>query len=137
MLLSKGGSLLSASRRIRPLSRRGMSTLPPKLFQVEEAVKEALANGKPVVALESTIIAHGMPFPQNLELANELESILRAKGVTPATKAKAIASGIKAKATVIPASTSARKNFLLFWKHSINFFKTQNIMSFKYNKLFK
>lgn len=85
IILSKGGSLLSASRRIRPLSRRGMSTLPPKLFQVEKAVEEALTNGKPVVALESTIIAHGMPFPQNLELANELESILRAKGVTPAT----------------------------------------------------
>ena len=48
-------------------------------------VQEALAAGKPVVALESTIVAHGMPFPQNLETAQNLESIIRDGGAIPAT----------------------------------------------------
>jgi pseudouridine-5'-phosphate glycosidase/sugar/nucleoside kinase (ribokinase family) len=52
---------------------------------VEPRVQEAIANGEPVVALESTIVAHGMPYPQNLQVAQEVESILRREGVTPAT----------------------------------------------------
>jgi pseudouridine-5'-phosphate glycosidase len=48
-------------------------------------VAEALAAGRPVVALESTIIAHGLPRPRNLEVALELEAALRDAGVTPAT----------------------------------------------------
>lgn len=48
-------------------------------------VKKALAAGKPVVALESTIIAHGMPYPQNLEMARKVEATLREEGATPAT----------------------------------------------------
>ena len=48
-------------------------------------VKSALAKGKPVVALESTIIAHGMPFPQNFEMARKVEAIIREEGATPAT----------------------------------------------------
>jgi pseudouridylate synthase len=51
------------------------------------AVKSALAKGKPVVALESTIIAHGMPFPQNFEMAKRVEAIIRENGATPATVA--------------------------------------------------
>ena len=54
-------------------------------FQIEPRVQRALLNGEPVVALESTIVAHGMPYPQNLQVAQEIESILREKGVTPAT----------------------------------------------------
>lgn len=50
-------------------------------------VQEALDNGKPVVALESTIISHGMPYPKNLETAKECERILRENGVVPATTA--------------------------------------------------
>ena len=56
-----------------------------KSFQVSEEVTYALANGKPVVALESTIISHGLPRPQNLAAAIEFEDILRSTGVTPAT----------------------------------------------------
>jgi pseudouridylate synthase len=56
-----------------------------ELFEYSAEVKEALGEGKPIVALESTIIAHGMPYPQNLEVANMLENICREKGVTPAT----------------------------------------------------
>lgn len=50
-------------------------------------VQEALKNGQAVVALESTIVAHGMPYPQNLETAQRLESIVRAGGAVPATVA--------------------------------------------------
>ncbi|WP_300030049.1 pseudouridine-5'-phosphate glycosidase [uncultured Roseobacter sp.] len=50
-------------------------------------VAAAQAAGKPVVALESTIITHGMPYPQNLEVARQVEDDIRAAGVTPATMA--------------------------------------------------
>jgi len=48
-------------------------------------VKEALEQGKPVVALESTIISHGMPYPQNVETAIRVEAIVREAGAVPAT----------------------------------------------------
>lgn len=48
-------------------------------------VSDALESGLPVVALESTIISHGLPYPDNLAAANEFETILRDRGVTPAT----------------------------------------------------
>jgi pseudouridine-5'-phosphate glycosidase len=54
-------------------------------FVLSPEVSEALATGKPVVALESTIISHGLPRPRNLEAAKEFEEILRSNGVTPAT----------------------------------------------------
>ncbi|CCU81081.1 Pseudouridine 5'-phosphate glycosidase [Halanaerobium saccharolyticum subsp. saccharolyticum DSM 6643] len=56
-----------------------------KYLVVKEEVKEALNTGKAVVALESTIIAHGMPYPQNIETALEIEDIIRANGAVPAT----------------------------------------------------
>lgn len=48
-------------------------------------VKEAKAAGTPIVALESTIITHGMPWPKNLEMAQDVEDVIRAGGATPAT----------------------------------------------------
>lgn len=48
-------------------------------------VRAALDAGQPVVALESTIITHGMPYPQNLETAQQVEAMVRASGATPAT----------------------------------------------------
>ena len=54
-------------------------------FVLSPEVSEALATGKPVVALESTIISHGLPRPRNLVAAKEFEEILRSNGVTPAT----------------------------------------------------
>lgn len=48
-------------------------------------VKDALTNGKPVVALESTIISHGMPYPENEKFANECEQVIRDEGAVPAT----------------------------------------------------
>ena len=56
-----------------------------KYLDITPEITKALANGKPVVALESTIIAHGMPFPQNFEMAEEVESIIRDAGAIPAT----------------------------------------------------
>ncbi len=52
-----------------------------------QEIKSALAAAKPIVALESTIIAHGMPFPQNLVMAQEVEQIIRDNGAIPATVA--------------------------------------------------
>ena len=48
-------------------------------------VADALAGGTPVVALESTIISHGMPYPQNVQMAAEVEGIVRSNGAVPAT----------------------------------------------------
>ncbi|HYW90121.1 MAG TPA: pseudouridine-5'-phosphate glycosidase [Chloroflexota bacterium] len=61
-----------------------MSTLRSSI-RLRPDVAEALANKRPVVALESTLIAHGLPRPENLALARELESIVRAEGGVPAT----------------------------------------------------
>ncbi|MDO5301931.1 MAG: pseudouridine-5'-phosphate glycosidase [Tissierellia bacterium] len=58
-----------------------------KYVDIKDEVREALERGKPVVALESTIISHGMPYPQNLETAKKCEEILRQEGVVPATTA--------------------------------------------------
>ncbi|TRY56110.1 hypothetical protein DNTS_015242 [Danionella cerebrum] len=55
------------------------------LFTIHPHVKEALADHKPVVALESTIITHGMPYPYNFSTAKEVEAIVRAEGAIPAT----------------------------------------------------
>ena len=54
-------------------------------LDVNPEVSAALAAGKPVVALESTIISHGMPYPQNVETALSVEKIIRENGATPAT----------------------------------------------------
>jgi pseudouridine-5'-phosphate glycosidase len=56
-----------------------------ELIQLSPEVAAARAAGRPVVALESTIIAHGMPWPQNLETAREVEDVIRAEGAVPAT----------------------------------------------------
>ena len=56
-----------------------------KYLDIAPEVSEALASGKPVVALESTIISHGMPYPQNVETAMNVEKILRDNGSVPAT----------------------------------------------------
>lgn len=55
--------------------------------EIHPEVLEALKEGRPVVALESTIIAHGMPYPQNIETAKHLEHVIRKKGCVPATVA--------------------------------------------------
>ena len=61
-----------------------MSKIP---IDVSPEVDSALRDGSPVVALESTVIAHGMPRPDNLEIGRRLGQIVRGHGVTPATVA--------------------------------------------------
>ena len=56
-----------------------------KYLDILPEVAEALKQGKPVVALESTIISHGMPYPQNVQTALEVERIIRENGAVPAT----------------------------------------------------
>ena len=56
-----------------------------KYLDVNPEVAAALAEGKPVVALESTIISHGMPYPQNVQTALNVERIIRENGAVPAT----------------------------------------------------
>ena len=55
------------------------------MIKFNEEVADALQSGKPIVALESTVIAHGLPFPHNLETAHKLENIIRENGAIPAT----------------------------------------------------
>lgn len=61
--------------------------LDKKYLDIKPEVLEALKEGKPVVALESTIISHGMPYPKNKETAKLVEKTLRERGVVPATVA--------------------------------------------------
>ena len=56
-----------------------------QIIRVTKEVEDAVKNNKPVVALESTIISHGMPYPQNVETARNVESIIRDEGAVPAT----------------------------------------------------
>ena len=55
------------------------------MIRISDEVREALDAGRPVVALESTLIAHGLPHPRNLEVARALEGEVRAGGAVPAT----------------------------------------------------
>ncbi len=54
-------------------------------LDIKAEVAEALAAGRPVVALESTILSHGMPYPENLDFAAKVEEVIRAEGCVPAT----------------------------------------------------
>ncbi|KAJ2016686.1 hypothetical protein GGI14_003464 [Coemansia sp. S680] len=67
-----------------PWGRR-YSSRQATYLHLSPAVRNALANGEPVVALESTIISHGMPYPQNVETARQVEQIVKENGATPAT----------------------------------------------------
>ena len=62
-----------------------MNTKKIKSLEISEEILNALKVGQPIVALESTIISHGMPYPQNLETSNLIEKIIRKENVIPAT----------------------------------------------------
>ncbi len=57
----------------------------PKAFIISKEISRALSEGQPIVALESTVITHGLPYPQNLNLAMDLESEVRNQNAIPAT----------------------------------------------------
>lgn len=54
-------------------------------LDIKEDVRQALEKGKPVVALESTILSHGMPYPENVDFAHRVEALVREEGAIPAT----------------------------------------------------
>ncbi len=58
-----------------------------KYLSITPEIENALKEGKPVVALESTILSHGMPYPENVEFAHKVEEIVRGEGAVPATTA--------------------------------------------------
>ena len=61
--------------------------MPSQCLDISTEVSKALARGQPVVALESTILSHGMPWPENVETAHAVEKIIRDAGAVPATTA--------------------------------------------------
>lgn len=61
------------------------ANLSAKYLDILPEIQEALEQGKPIVALESTIISHGMPYPKNVETAKEVEQMVRDNGAIPAT----------------------------------------------------
>jgi pseudouridine-5'-phosphate glycosidase len=78
-------------RLVRSLGgSRWFSSAIPRLFpalpiQVNEEIQQALSEKRPVVALESTIITHGLPYPENLKMAQDVEALVRDQGAIPAT----------------------------------------------------
>jgi len=59
--------------------------MPPSNFTISHEINRALSLSLPIVALESTVVTHGLPRPQNLSLANDMESAVREEGAVPAT----------------------------------------------------
>lgn len=68
-------------------AREAASEPPPPFLDVAEEVQAAVREGRPVVALESTLLAHGLPWPDSLEVARRAEEVIRAAGAVPATVA--------------------------------------------------
>ncbi|KAJ0417047.1 Indigoidine synthase A like protein-domain-containing protein [Aspergillus carlsbadensis] len=96
-------------------TRLNHSFAQSKFFQVSEEVRDAVATGKPVVALESTIYTHGFPYPDNVALASLLETVVRANGGVPATIGilNGIARvGLRADELIELASTAEKKSAL-------------------------
>lgn len=84
------GMILDAVRLVWPFAREKRGAFMTGLaavLAVDPEIRDALAAGRAVVALESTIITHGMPYPQNLETARAVEAVVRAGGAVPATVA--------------------------------------------------
>ncbi|KAF2173373.1 hypothetical protein M409DRAFT_15658 [Zasmidium cellare ATCC 36951] len=70
--------------KTNPILRRSLST-NSKFFKVSEEILQAIAEKRPVVALETTIYTHGFPYPDNVALSTKLESLVRENGGVPAT----------------------------------------------------
>ncbi|RLL99246.1 hypothetical protein CFD26_103301 [Aspergillus turcosus] len=86
-----------------------------KFLKVSEEIRDAVATGKPVVALETTIYTHGFPYPESVALASLLESVVRVNGGIPATIGilNGVARvGLSAEELIELASTAEKKNAL-------------------------
>ncbi|OJK00040.1 hypothetical protein ASPACDRAFT_28907 [Aspergillus aculeatus ATCC 16872] len=102
--------------RTAGLPRRYHGLANSKMFKVSEEVRDAVATGRPVVALESTIYTHaGFPYPESVALATLLESVVRANGGVPATIGVLYGEarvGLNAEELIELASTAEKKNAL-------------------------
>ncbi|RHZ28985.1 hypothetical protein DYB37_008132 [Aphanomyces astaci] len=85
MMLRLRASTAMRGLRKSTIAATGLPTSRQLHMKISPAVKEALRIGTPLVALESTIISHGMPFPQNYTMATEVEALIREHGACPAT----------------------------------------------------
>lgn len=85
MLSSAVSRLANLQRQFHHTEQVEKDNIRRAHIKIAPEVSHALLHGKAVVALESTIISHGMPYPQNLETAREVESIVRENGAVPAT----------------------------------------------------
>ncbi len=83
--LGSGGGPPEAARGARPRQRRLRSLVVSHLIRVAEEVQTALTAGRPVVALETTLVAHGFPAPSGIEVGLASEAAVRAAGAVPAT----------------------------------------------------
>ncbi|KAI5295579.1 hypothetical protein KEM52_000936 [Ascosphaera acerosa] len=81
---SRAGLLRSYASQHRQLHTK-LPAGAQRFVKVSEEVRDAVATGKPVVALESTIYTHGLPYPENAALAMSLEAMIREEGAVPAT----------------------------------------------------
>jgi Indigoidine synthase A like protein len=83
---SEMGRITTEKNKYRTLSSYSHDdNFDSSILKICPSVQEALNNNQPVVALESTIIAHGMPYPANVDLALELNQMLKERNVEPAT----------------------------------------------------
>ena len=91
-------AIASSDTISREMSPTAIETMGKGVYQMKQfdlkaymdvtpEIEEAVRTGKPVVALESTILSHGMPYPENLSFAREVEKIIREQGAIPATMA--------------------------------------------------
>ncbi|KAF5184424.1 Pseudouridine-5'-phosphate glycosidase [Thalictrum thalictroides] len=85
MVASAHSRLGNLQRHFQSSENVGKDSLNRGNVKLSPEVAEALSRGNAIVALESTIISHGMPYPQNLETAKEVEAIVRNNGAVPAT----------------------------------------------------
>ncbi|KAG0038209.1 hypothetical protein BGZ82_000780 [Podila clonocystis] len=89
LVLPRHGVRATTFTRLAPFSTSAtkfrQQQHPSPVLNFSDEVKDALKNNKPIVALESTIISHGMPYPQNYETAIQVENVVRENGATPAT----------------------------------------------------
>ncbi|KAJ5721069.1 Pseudouridine-5'-phosphate glycosidase [Penicillium malachiteum] len=119
MFASRASILSRCCRGARVPRVRSFHDLPSspqsKFLKVSEEVRDAIATGKPVVALETTIYTHGFPYPENIALASLLESVVRANGGVPATigiLGGVARVGMSAEEIVELASTAEKKTAL-------------------------
>ncbi|KAL4917475.1 Indigoidine synthase A like protein-domain-containing protein [Aspergillus aurantiobrunneus] len=115
---------LKAATGIARLTRQNHSFAQSKFFQVSEEIRDAVATGKPVVALESTIYTHGFPYPDSIALASLLETVVRANGAVPATIGvlNGVARvGLLADELIELASTAEKKNALKISRRDLGY----------------